>query len=260
MKTATAIMVALLLFASQANGAEIVTKTITYHHQGTELQGFLAYTGDLKTRKAGILLVHEWWGLNDYVRGRAEQLARAGYVAFAVDMYGEGKVTEHAEEASAWMKIVNSDVGQWRRRALAGLDVLRNQPGVDKERIAAIGYCFGGATVQQLAYGGAPLKGIISFHGPLIAPSTPEEQKVRAKILICHGAADEFVKKASAFEYITRMDKTALDWRMVVYGGAKHSFTNRAADKAKIDLLAYHASADRRSWQDLAQFLSEILS
>lgn len=260
MKTAITIMIALLLLTGQAIGADLVTKTIAYHHEGVELHGFLAYTGDLKTRRPGILLVHEWWGLNDYVRGRAEQLARAGYVAFAVDMYGKGKVTDHTDEAAAWMKTVNSDVGLWRDRALSGLDVLSKQPGVDKDRIAAVGYCFGGATVQQLAYGGAPLKGIVSFHGPLIAPSAQEEQKVRAKILICHGAADEFVKKTSAFAYITQMDTTDLDWRMVVYSGAKHSFTNRAADKAKIDLLQYNASADLRSWQDMAQFFTEIFS
>jgi dienelactone hydrolase len=238
--------------------AKITTKTISYQHDGVNLEGFLAYDDSLKGKRPAVLVVHEWWGLNDYVRSRAEQLAGMGYVAFALDMYGKGKVTQHPSQAGEWMKQIRSNVYQWQQRALAGLEVLKNHPKTDVDRIAAIGYCFGGATVQQLAYSGADIRGVVSFHGSLLLPISEQIQKVKAKILICHGAADPFTKRGELEKYISAMESSALDYRMAIYGGARHGFTNPGANKIGMDGLKYSKSADLRSWADMKVFFTEI--
>ena len=240
--------------------AKVVTRTIDYLHGDVKLQGYLAFDDTITGKMPGVLIVHEWWGLNDYARGRAEELARMGYMAFALDMYGKGKSTEHPEEASAWMKMVNSSMKLWQQRATAGLDVLRKQPNVDGNRIAAIGYCFGGATVQILAYGGADLKGIVSFHGSLISPNTEQASRTKAKILICHGAQDPMNTPSSMEAYVQAMNASSIDWQMIAYGGTRHSFTNPDADKHGMDALAYNASADRRSWQHMSAFFDELFA
>jgi len=253
------LLVALLLICLASTvQAKIITKTISYQHADINLEGFLAYDDSLKGKRPAVLVVHEWWGLNDYARSRAEQLAGMGYVAFALDMYGKGKVTQHPSQAGEWMKQVRSNVYQWQQRALAGLEVLKKDPRTDLNRIAAIGYCFGGATVQQLAYGGADLRGVVSFHGSLMLPMSEQIQKVKAKIVICHGAADPFTKRGEIEEYLSAMEKTALDYQMKIYGGAKHSFTNPGADKVGMDALGYSKSADLRSWEDMKVFFEEI--
>ena len=160
----------LIGFASTVE-AKVVGSTVPYRDGDVDLSGYLAYDDSIQGKRPGVLLVHEWWGLNDYARRRADQLAGMGYVAFAVDMYGKGKVTEHPEDAAAWAQQVRGNIDLWRKRAMAGLDVLKADPRTDIARIAAIGYCFGGSTVQQLAYAGAPLRGIVSFHGGLVKPS-----------------------------------------------------------------------------------------
>jgi dienelactone hydrolase len=238
--------------------AKIMTKTISYQHDGVNLEGFLAYDDSLKGKRPAVLVVHEWWGLNDYVRSRAEQLASMGYVAFALDMYGKGKVTQHPSQAGEWMAQVRSNVYQWQQRALAGLEVLRKDPRTDVDRIAAIGYCFGGATVQQLAYSGADIRGVVSFHGSLLLPMSEQIQKVKAKILICHGAADPFTKLGEIEQYISAMERSGLDYQMIIYGGARHGFTNPGADKIGMDALKYSNSADLRSWADMEVFFEEI--
>lgn len=253
------ILIALILVGLTSNvQAKIMTKTISYQHDGVNLEGFLAYDDSIKGKRPAVLVVHEWWGLNDYARSRAEQLAGMGYVAFALDMYGKGKVTQHPSQAGEWMKQVRSNVDQWQQRALAGLAVLKKDPRTDVDRIAAIGYCFGGATVQQLAYGGADLRGVVSFHGSLLQPMSEQRQKVKAKILICHGAADPFAKAGEVEQYISAMEKAGLDYQMIIYGGARHSFTNPEADKVGMDGLRYSKSADLRSWADMKVFFQEI--
>jgi dienelactone hydrolase len=239
--------------------AKVVTETVSYEQGGAELQGYLAYDDSIKGRRPGVLVVHEWWGLNDYARKRVEQLAGMGYVAFGLDMYGKGRVTKHPDQAGEWMKEVNSNVEDWRQRALAGLEVLRKDSRTDRERIAAIGYCFGGATVQQLAYGQAPVKGVVSFHGALVSPPQGVSSKaVEAKILICHGAADPFLKEGTVESYMAAMEQSGLDWQLIIYGGAKHSFTNPNADAKKLEALAYSPSADERSWGHLKLFFDEL--
>jgi dienelactone hydrolase len=238
--------------------AATVTRDVSYRHADTELQGFLAYDDAAKGARPGILIVHEWWGLNDYARRRAEQLAAMGYVAFAVDMYGKGKVTRHPDKAGEWSKTVTQNTAFWRKRVDAGLAVLRQQPQTDTSRIAAIGYCFGGGTVQQLAYSGADIDGVVSFHGSLLTPPAMAGKTVKAKILICHGAADSLNPLEKVKAYLASMEAAELDYQFVAYGGAKHSFTNPEAAKANLPILAYSPSADHRSWQHMRAFFEEL--
>ena len=253
------ILASLVLLGSVAQGA-VVTKTISYRQNGVDFQGYLAVDNSQKGKRPGILIVHEWWGLNDYARHRAEQLASLGYVAFALDMYGKNKVTDHPSQAKEFMTQVTENVNTWRQRALAGLNILRNQPNTDPNKIAAIGYCFGGSTVQQLAYSGADIKGIVSFHGSLLPPPASAARQIKAKFLICHGAADPFTKPEMIPAYISAMNASGIDWQMVIYGHAKHSFTNPGADKYGMPQLGYNRQADLRSWQAMKQFFNEIFS
>ena len=265
MKTITAAL-ALALGAASAQ-ASVVTRDIDYSHAGTQLRGFLAYD-DSKTAQGklpGVLIVHEWWGLNDYVKGRAVQLAKLGYVAFALDMYGAGVVTTDKVKAGElagqfYHKPIMAE------RAQAGLDQLVGTGLVDPSRVAAIGYCFGGSTVQALAYSGANLAGIVSFHGGLIPASDEAVGKIKAKILICHGALDPSMKQEQIDAYLKSLNDGKLDYRFVIYAGAYHAFTNPESDAnvvkfpAMKGFIAYSPSADRRSWQDMQDFFGEIFA
>jgi dienelactone hydrolase len=240
--------------------SEIVTENVSYRHGEKPLQGFLAYDDSIEGKTPGVLIVHEWWGLNDYVRERAKGIAGLGYVAFALDMYGKDKVTQHPEQAKEWAEEVRSSMELWRQRALAGLKVLQENPKVDTSRIAAIGYCFGGSTVQLLAYSGADLEGVVSFHGSLMPPPENMEKTAEAetKILILHGAADPMATQQDMMKYISGMESSGMDWQMVLFGGAKHSFTNPAADKAGMPAIAYDKDADQRSWEYMKIFFDEL--
>jgi dienelactone hydrolase len=251
-----------LFVAALAITAEgkVVTEEVPYTHGDVNLVGFLAYDDAVKDKRPAVLLVHEWWGLNEYAKDRARQLAAKGYVAFAMDMYGEGKVTGHPEQASEWARAITENVDRWQERANAGLDVVRKDPRVDPERIAAIGYCFGGATVQQMAYSGAGLRGVVSFHGSLLPVQEDRVKQVKAIILILHGASDPLITVEQVQTYVSAMEASGLDWQMVFYGGAKHSFTNPGADKVGMDALRYSASADARSWAHMKIFLEEIFA
>jgi len=259
MKSIQWIVTGLVLVLAAPATAAVVTKTVEYQHDGTSLKGFLAYDDAVSGKRPAILVVHEWWGMNDYVESRARQLAELGFVAFALDMYGTGRVTTHPDKASEWMKQTTSNVDFWRRRAQAGLDVLRSQAQTDPDRVAAIGYCFGGATVQQLAYSGADIKGIVSFHGTPIPPPDQDLSRVKAKFLILHGAADPFTPPEKVQAYLAAMEATDIDWQMVFYGGAKHGYTNPDADKYGLAPVSYNQRADRRSWQHMQLFLKEVL-
>lgn len=250
-----AFVTAMLLIAASASAA-VVTKTVSYTHDGVDLEGLIAYDEAVKGKRPAVLVVHEWWGLNDYARSRVKQLAGLGYVAFGLDMYGKGKVTSHPNQAGTWMKEINANVNAWRARAQAGLSVLAGHPMTDTARMAAIGYCFGGATVQQLAYTGANLKGVVSFHGSPIAPPVGLDSPV--KILFLHGAADPFAKPEQVQAYLAAMGKSNFDWQAIFYGGARHSFTNPGADAVGMEALKYDKSADMRSWAAMRAFFDEI--
>lgn len=256
--------VASAILAVSAHAA-IVTKAVDYEHDGVKLEGYLAYD-DAKTKEGklpGVLVVHEWWGLNDYVRSRAEQLAKLGYVAFALDMYGKGQLATDVDGAK---RLSGPFYGKplMAERARAGLDQLLATGLVDPAKVAAIGYCFGGSTVQALAYSGAPLAGIVSFHGGLIAATPEALARNKAKFLICHGAADPSMKREQIDGFLKSLDDGKVDYRFVQYAGALHAFTNPDADAvaAKNGLqgfIGYSPSADRRSWEDMKAFFNEIL-
>lgn len=254
------VSLAWLLLAAELAVAEVRTESVPYRHGDLQLEGFLAWDDAVSGKRPGVLVVHEWWGLNEYVRRRATQLARLGYVAFALDMYGKGRVTDHPDQAGAWMKAVQADVQGWRERALAGLEVLRHHERVDGHRLAAIGYCFGGATVLQLAYGGAPVKGVVSFHGALPLPSLTRAPRGAPRILLAHGNADPFVPEQQVARLRAKLDAAGFDWRLVVYAGARHGFTNPKAGAYGLDALRYDERADARSWKHMQLFFDEIFS
>jgi dienelactone hydrolase len=242
--------------------ATIHSEPVTYRAGDTTLRGFLATTAAQDARP-GVLVVHEWWGLNDYIRRRARMLAELGYTALAVDMYGDGRVADNAAEAGALMTAVVNDRKAAEARFAAGFDLLKAQPGTDGNRIAAIGYCFGGAVVLHAARLGLPLRGVVSFHGALGSMHTPTPGGVRAKILVCHGAADSLVPDSDVAAFKHEMDQARADYRFVTYDNALHSFTNPDADTngKKYGIpLAYDAVADQRSWQDMREFLTRIFA
>ncbi len=245
--------------------AKIITKPVAYEQAGVKLEGYLAYD-DAKVsadqKAPGVLVVPEWWGLTDYARGRAEQLARLGYVAFATDMYGAGVTTTDPKKAA---ELAGQFYGKplMAERAQAGLDQLLATGLVEPGRVAAIGYCFGGSTVQALAYSGAPLAGIVSFHGGLIPVPVDAAAKNKAKILICHGAVDPFVSKESIEAFMKAMNEGKFDYQFVSYAGAVHAFTNPGADQlAKTAGLpiAYNTAADHRSWAHMQLFFQELFA
>ena len=238
--------------------AAIQGKAISYTYGETVFEGFLAWDNSGKSKRPGILVIHEWWGLNDYARSRAEQLAALGYVAFAADMYGKGKVTTHPEKAGEWAKLTTGKVGEWLGRAQKGLKLLQADPKVDVTRLAAIGYCFGGATVMQLVYGSAPIKGVVSFHGSLPLPPSDNPLTTSAKVLIAHGESDPFLTAAHIGKFQAALNTAGIDWQMVLYGGAQHSFTNPIADSHGLKGAKYHQLADQRSWIHMKQFFDEL--
>lgn len=256
------IVSSLVLFLSVTSHAHagITTRSVEYRAGQLTMKGFIAYDDATPDPKPGVLVVPEWWGLNDYTRSRARQLAELGYVAFVADMYGDGKVVETPAEASRLAGAFYGDKSLFRSRARAALDVLKADVHVDPSRMAAIGYCFGGSAVQELAYSGADLRGIVSFHGGLRAPAQEDYVGIRARFLICHGADDTFISsdEMKAFEEGMRAAKT--DWLLVSYGSSVHAFTNPEADKRGMSGVAYNEKADHRSWRHMQDFFDEIFA
>lgn len=246
-----------ILFAGTIE-AEIKSEVVNYSDGETALQGNIYWDDAVEGKRPAILVVHEWWGLNDYARHRAKMLARRGYVTFAADMYGKGKLTTHPKEAGEWSTSVRSNQELWQRRANLALDQLRAHAAVDAAQLAAIGYCFGGATVMQLAYSGADVKGVVSFHGSLPPATAEQASQIKAKILIAHGAADPFIPAERVTEFQAALEQAGADWQMIYYAGAQHSFTDPAADDRGLQGATYNASADGRSWGAMRAFFDEI--
>lgn len=245
------------LLALHSALAEVRTQNIDCEHAGAKLQGFLAWDDRSEAKRPGVLVIHEWWGLNDYARQRALQLAEQGYVAFALDMYGDGRVTTHPDQAGTWMKEIQQNLAQWVQRAGAGLEVLRKQPLVDTQKLAAIGYCFCGATVMQMAYAGLDVDAVASFHGSLPTPAQDAPPDIKARILVAHGNADPFVPAEKVNAFRQALEAAGADWTMIEFGGVKHSFTNPSAGDYGIEALAYDEQADKQSWQMLNWLLQD---
>lgn len=241
--------------------AKVIGKNVEYTAEGVVLKGYLAYNDSVKGKAPGILVVHEWWGLNDYARKRAKMLAGLGYTALAVDMYGEGKLAEHADDAGKFSSEVMTHFDTAKARFMAGEEFLKKQPTVDPDRIAAIGYCFGGGVVLNMARQGADLKGVVSFHGMLGAVKPAEPGAIKAKLLVLHGGDDKFSTPEQIAAFKDEMKTAGADYRFIVYPGAMHGFTNPDSTaygkKFKIP-LAYNKKADKESWDEMKKFLDEI--
>jgi len=253
-----------LIFILIAQGlayAEVEGREVEYSADNVVMKGYLAYDKNIKGERPGVLVVHEWWGLNDYARKRARMLAELGYTALAVDMYGDGKQAMHPDDAGKFSSELMKNFDTAKSRFIAAMNFLKKQPSVDPERIAAIGYCFGGGIVLNMARQGINLKGVASFHGSLSAVIPAEPGTVRAKVLVLHGADDKFTTPEQINAFKQEMEKAGAGYKFISYKGAVHSFTNPEADVygQKFNLpLAYNADADRKSWKELKKFLDMI--
>lgn len=238
--------------------AAIQTKTVEYKEGTTTLEGVIVYDDAVKTPRPGVLIVHQWMGLTEYEKTRATMLAKLGYVAFCADIYGKGIHPKDTKEAGAEATKYKTDRTLLRARVNAALVELKKSELVDPKHVAAIGYCFGGTTVIELARSGAELSGVVSFHGGLDSPMPADGKNIKCKILACHGADDPYVpaKDLAAFESEMRDNK--VDWQLIAYGGAVHSFTQPMAGNDNSKGAAYNERADKRSWGAMKQFLGEV--
>lgn len=257
-RSALFFLTAVLALAPAANAA-IVTKAVEYKHGEAVLEGFLAYDDAVQGKRPGVVVVHEWKGLGDYAKDRAKQLAGLGYTAFAIDMYGKGIYAKDHEEAALFSGLYRNDRALMRARAKAGLDTLLAEPTVDASRVAAIGYCFGGTTVLEMARAGEPLKLVASFHGGLGTPVAAKAGEISSKVVVFQGAEDKFTL-TDLEPFKAEMRAANADWTVVELGGAVHSFTVPEAGNDPSQGMAYNAAADKRSWDTLKVFLNEVFA
>jgi len=253
------VLTAALLVAAAVASATVRTRDVEYAQDGTKLRGHLAWDDAVKGKVPGVLVVHEWWGQNAHARKQAERLARAGYVALALDMYGDGKVAEHPKDAQAFAAEATKDPAVVAARFHAARTLLESDPHVDAKRIAAIGYCFGGGVVLDMARAGEPLAAVATFHGALGTDHPAAVGAVKAPLLVMAGGADEFVPAAQRKQFEDEMKAAHADYQVIVYPGVKHSFTNPDAGTRGMPQLAYDANADRKSWASMLAFFKRRL-
>jgi dienelactone hydrolase len=250
----------LMAMVVSAHG-EIRGEPVEYVAGGTTMKGYLAYDDGLSGKRPGILVVHEWWGNNEYVRKRARMLAELGYVALAADMYGEGRQALHPDDAGKFSAEIRKNMPLGRERFLAARKVLEEHEFTDPEHIGAIGYCFGGGVVLQMARDGMDLAGVVSFHGGLATESPAKPGSVKAKILVLTGADDKFVPPGQVEAFRKEMKAAGADFRIVSYPGTLHGFTNPESDSyaKKFNMpIGYNADADRQSWAEMKTFFKDI--
>jgi len=247
------------LLVSTTAHAELKKQTLEYKDaEGTVLEGYLVYDDAAQGKLPGVIVVHDWMGFGPYGNGRAEQLAQLGYAAFAVDIYGKGVRPQNQDEAGKQAGKYKGDRTLMRQRAQAGLTALLDQPMVDHDKVAAIGYCFGGTVALEMARAGMPINGAVSFHGGLSTDMPAKEGEVKAHVLALHGADDPLVPPAEVSDFQKEMNSAGVDWQMVYYSGAVHSFTRPDAGNDKSKGVAYNEKADKRSWEEMKQFFNEI--
>ncbi len=247
----------LLLFAAGAQ-AQLHRETIDYKQDTTTLEGYLVYDQSIQGIRPGVVIFHEWNGLGDYVKMRADSLARLGYVAFGADIYGKGIRPTTQDEMAKLSNYYLSNRELLRARANIGLDQLRKNKFVDPKRIAAIGYCFGGAAALELARSGADIVGVATFHGVLSTPNPEDAKNIKGRVLAMHGGSDPIVTRDQVNAFWDEMVKADVDWQLVVYDEAVHGFTNPANGDDPSKGLAYNAEADHHSWQEMRSFFDEI--
>ncbi len=239
--------------------SSIVGEEVNYTTESTSMKGYLAYDADIKEKRPGVLVVHEWWGHNEYTRERARMLAELGYTALAVDMYGDGKQANHPDDAGKFSGMVMQNIDEAKARFDSALKLLKSQPSVDSTEIAAIGYCFGGSVVLTMANAGEDLDAVAAFHSGVQLPIMPSD-KLKARVLVCNGGADPFVSPESVVAFKSAMDSIGATYEYIAYEGAQHAFTSKDADSLGIKFklpLAYQEKADRESWKKLQELLNE---
>jgi len=238
---------------------EVKTKTIEYRDGDVVLEGFAAWDPTTVSQGApGVLVVHQWLGLTDYEQSRCRQLAELGYVAFALDIYGKGIRPENPQAAGRLASVYKADRKLYRKRLNLGLEQLRKLPGVDSKKLAAIGYCFGGTGVLELARSGADIQGVVSFHGGLDSPTPEDGKNIKAKVLVQHGEDDPFVPEEDIAAMQQEFNAAGVDWQMIIYSQTVHSFTQPAAGSDNSRGAAYNERSDKRSWLAMQQFFHEV--
>lgn len=257
------VVAALVVLAAFPAAAKVRGRVVEYRDGTVTMKGYLAWDPALKGKRPGVLVVHEWWGHNEYARKRARMLAGLGYTALAVDMYGEGKQAPHPDDAAAFAAEVMKNGDLMKARFMAAMNLLKDQSTVDPARIGAIGYCFGGAVVLNMARQGVDLAGVVSFHGSLATDRPAEPGGVKARVLALNGAADRFIPPEQVGAFAAEMARAGAEFGFISYAGAKHSFTNPEADafarRFGLD-VAYDSRADRRSWAEMKRFFQLCFS
>ncbi|MGA2506413.1 MAG: dienelactone hydrolase family protein [Chitinispirillaceae bacterium] len=250
-------LIAMAAILTGTAGAQVMTKEIIYKNDSTTFKGFVAYDAKAKGKRPGILVVHEWWGLNDFIREKAKDLAAMGYVAFAPDMYGEGRNTTDPQVAAKMAGEVRG-TPRMRDRVVLGLATLLKQEQVDPKRVAAMGFCFGGTACLELAYSGAGVKGVVTFHAGIVSPKPEDMKAVKSKFLVLHGADDPFTPPDSIAKFQESLRKAGVDWQMIYFSHAVHGFTNPSNGSDNSKGLAYNPAAATRAWMYMQDFLREI--
>jgi len=262
MKTFSVAVIALAAIAGFQPGkaqAAIKVQTVDYKQGDTTLEGWLVYDDAKQGKRPGVMVFPAWNGPTEDEKGRAEMLAKLGYVAFVADVYGKGVRPNNFKDAAAESGKYMKDRGLLRARAQAGFDQLRNNPMVDTTKLAAIGYCFGGAGALDLARSGAPLKATVTFHGDLTSPTPQDDANIKGRVLALHGADDPIVGPKDQDAFRKEMSDAKVDWELVLYGGAVHSFTQKSAGTDPSHGAAYNANADRRSWDEMRDLFKQVL-
>ncbi len=259
MKTLLVALSSLLLVGWSASAA-VQAKAVEYKDGDTVLEGWHAYDDAVKGKRPSILVVHQWKGLGDYEKKRAEMLAQLGYNVFCVDIYGKGVRPSAMKDAAAQAGKYKGDRALLRQRVIAGLGVLTKNEFTDTSKVAAIGYCFGGTTVLELARSGATVSGVVSFHGGLSSPTPDDAKNIKAKVLALHGADDPNVPPAEVAGFEKEMRDAKVDWSLVAYGNAVHSFTHWDAGNDNSKGAAYNEKADKRSWEAMKAFFAELFT
>ncbi len=248
-----------LVFTGGALHAKIQSQTVDYEQGGVTLEGTLVWDDSVTGPRPGVLVVHQWFGLTKYEQHRAEMLAELGYVAFCADIYGKDARPTDVAGAGAAAGKYKADRALLRQRVNAGLEQLEKSDLVDKKRVAAIGYCFGGTAVLELARSGADIKGVVSFHGGLDSPTPADGKNIKCAVLACHGADDPFEKPEDLTAFENEMRDAKVDWRLIKYGGAVHAFTQPDPGFSNPG-AKYNEKADKRSWEDMKMFFAEIFN
>jgi dienelactone hydrolase len=258
-----AALAAAITLASTQASADMQTETVEYQVNGKTFTGYMAYDDDIDGKRPGVLVVHEWWGHNEFAREQAEKLASEGYTAFALDMYGSGKLAKHPEDAKSFMQEATKDMDQVKARFMAAKNLLQQHDSVDASRTAAQGYCFGGAVVLNMARLGVDLDAVVSYHGALGSPITAEAGKVQPRIHVYTGGADKMVPSEQVAGLVREMQDAEVDLTLVNFPGVLHSFTNPGADQIAEEFgmpVGYDQNAASRSWEGTLELYREVFS